>query len=105
MTMSARAVVLVEPGRPLEIRELPVPVAAEGELVVGSVLGGVCGTDLHLQQGHLPVPVPLVLGHEGYGVIKDLGTGVTHDIQGIPLKVGDAVMWLPPSPAVLAHPA
>ncbi|WSJ18696.1 zinc-binding dehydrogenase [Nocardia sp. NBC_01327] len=55
--------------------------------------GGVCGTDLHLQQGHLPIPVPLVLGHEGLGTVAELGDGVHEDSLGEPIAVGDRVMW------------
>ncbi|WP_316524215.1 zinc-binding dehydrogenase [Kitasatospora brasiliensis] len=88
-----RAVVLTEFGRPLELREFPVPPAPEGGMIVASRYGGVCGTDLHLQQGHLDVPTPLVLGHEGLGTVHELGTGATEDVNGTPLRVGDTVMW------------
>jgi threonine dehydrogenase-like Zn-dependent dehydrogenase len=89
----ARAVVLERFGAPLAIREFDVPVAGPGELVVAGRFGGVCGTDLHLRLGHLPVPVPLVLGHEGLGVVRDTGEGGTVDAEGRPLAVGDEVMW------------
>ncbi|MEV3989823.1 alcohol dehydrogenase catalytic domain-containing protein [Streptomyces sp. NPDC049837] len=90
---TGRAVVLEEFGAPLVLREFPVPPAPAGGMVVGGLHGGVCGTDLHLQQGHLPIPVPLVLGHEGYGTVLELGAGADRDALGAPLAVGDAVMW------------
>ena len=62
-------------GEPLAIREFDVPAAGPGELVVGGRYGGICGTDVHLWRGHLPIPVPLVLGHEGLGVVREIGAG------------------------------
>ncbi|WP_340384767.1 zinc-binding dehydrogenase [Streptomyces sp. SS7] len=90
---TARAVVLERFGEPLELREFDVPPAPSGGLVVASRWGGICGTDLHLQQGHLPIPTPLVLGHEGLGTVTELGAGTERDAQGAPLAVGDLVMW------------
>jgi threonine dehydrogenase-like Zn-dependent dehydrogenase len=70
-----------------------VPAPRDGDLVVRVDLGGVCGTDLHLTQGDLPVPTPLVLGHEGVGRVAALGAGVEVDGLGQPLHVGDPVAW------------
>jgi threonine dehydrogenase-like Zn-dependent dehydrogenase len=89
-----RAVVLRAFGEPLAIEEFELPSAIEaGSMVVASRYGGVCGTDLHLQQGDLEVPTPLVLGHEGLGTVHELGPGVTHDVNGARLHPGDWVMW------------
>jgi threonine dehydrogenase-like Zn-dependent dehydrogenase len=89
----ARAAVLEQLGEPLAIREFDVPAAQPGEFIVAGRFGGVCGTDAHLWRGHLPIPTPLVLGHEGLGVVRELGAGVEVDARGHPLAVGDAVMW------------
>lgn len=81
-------------GEPLIIEEYELPPAVEpGAMTVACRYGGICGTDLHLQQGHLDVPTPLVLGHEGLGVVHTLGAGVAHDANGAPLRPGDQVMW------------
>ena len=80
-------------GEPLVLREFDVPPAPEGGLVVASTYGGICGTDVHLQRGHLDVPTPLVLGHEGLGVVHELGASVPRDVDGAPLREGDRVMW------------
>jgi threonine dehydrogenase-like Zn-dependent dehydrogenase len=89
----SRAVVLETFGAPLSVREFPVPEPAPGDLVVAVGLAGICGTDLHLRDGHLPIPTPVVLGHEGLGVVHALGEGVSTDANGDPLRVGDTVMW------------
>ncbi|MEU6587048.1 zinc-binding dehydrogenase [Nocardia sp. NPDC046763] len=75
------------------LREFDCPVPDPGQLVIDCGYGGVCGTDLHLQQGHLAIPTPLVLGHEGLGTIAELGAGGHVDALGAPLTVGDRVMW------------
>ncbi|MFF5676069.1 zinc-binding dehydrogenase [Streptomyces hygroscopicus] len=90
---TAQAVVLERFGVPVSLRSFRVPTAGPGGMVVAVRYGGICGTDLHLQQGHLPIPVPLVLGHEGLGTVHQLGPGVTHDAVGVELREGDTVMW------------
>jgi threonine dehydrogenase-like Zn-dependent dehydrogenase len=86
-------VVLRRFGEPLVLDEFDVPPAPEGGLVVASTYGGICGTDVHLQRGHLDVPTPLVLGHEGLGVVQELGPNLQRDVNGKPLREGDRVMW------------
>jgi threonine dehydrogenase-like Zn-dependent dehydrogenase len=90
---SSLAMVLSEFGTPLLACEFVIPPAPERGLIVSSDYGGVCGTDLHLQQGHLDVPTPLVLGHEGLGTIHDLGPRADRDAHGAALHIGDKVMW------------
>jgi threonine dehydrogenase-like Zn-dependent dehydrogenase len=91
--LRSRAVVLERFGEPVAIREFEVPPAPSGGLIVECRYGGICGTDLHLQQGHLSIPTPIVLGHEGLGVVHELGAGMERDANGSPLHVGDPVMW------------
>jgi threonine dehydrogenase-like Zn-dependent dehydrogenase len=91
--LRGRAVVLERFGEPLVVREFDVPSAGAGEMIVASRFGGICGTDMHLQQGHLSIPTPLVLGHEGLGLVRELGPGADVDAHGRPLAVGDEVMW------------
>ncbi|MCW7944010.1 hypothetical protein AAW14_18710 [Streptomyces hygroscopicus] len=89
----AAAAVLEEFGKPISIRHLPVPEPGDGEMLIDITYGGICGTDLHLQQGHLPIPTPLTLGHEGLGTVRTLGPGAAFDARGAQLAVGDTVMW------------
>lgn len=91
--MTSRAVVLKEFGQELEVTELPDAEAGSGAVVVDVTRAGMCGTDLHLQQGKLPIPTPVVLGHEAVGTVRQLGEGVTSDALGTPLRRGDHVSW------------
>jgi threonine dehydrogenase-like Zn-dependent dehydrogenase len=88
-----RAAVLKEVGGPPVITDFAVPPAPPGGLTVASHYGGICGTDLHIINGHLTIPTPLVLGHEGLGTVHALGGGAGPDANGQPLAVGDVVMW------------
>lgn len=94
MTTRSRAVVLEEFDRPLQLREFDVPDPGEMSAVVRVGYAGVCGTDVHLRAGKLPVPTPVVLGHEAVGQVSALGKGLTHDVLGNPLHEGDWVSWL-----------
>src|SRR3954447_3148780 len=69
-----RAMVLAQPGEPLELRDLPEPVARAGEVLIRVAACGVCRTDLHLLDGEVEVPErPRVLGHQIVGT--DVATG------------------------------
>ncbi len=77
-------------GAKLRVEEVPDPVAGPGEVRVAVRAAGLCGTDLHAAHGRLPVPVlPVVMGHEGAGVVEALGEGVAD------VAVGDRVLLLP----------
>lgn len=91
--MSVRAAVLREFEQPLEVREYPEPKAGPGEAVVRVTMAGICGTDVHLWLGQLPIPKPVILGHETVGVIEQLGEGLQKDWRGDALQVGDRVCW------------
>jgi 2-desacetyl-2-hydroxyethyl bacteriochlorophyllide A dehydrogenase len=80
-----RAAVLVAPNSPWEIRTLPDPRPAPGQVLIRIRASGMCGTDMHVHHGVFPVPMPLVAGHEPVGEIVELGPGVNG------LKVGDRV--------------
>jgi threonine dehydrogenase-like Zn-dependent dehydrogenase len=91
--MRSRALVLHEFGTDPRVEELDVPAPRAGALVVEVGLGGICGTDVHLREGRLPMPTPVVLGHEAVGRVLALGEGVTADGLGRPLREGDPVAW------------
>lgn len=90
----SRAAVLTEYDRPLEFREFPLPQSIEPSAALVRVkLAGICGTDVHLWHGQLPIPLPVILGHETVGVIEELGDGLVLDWVGKPLFVGDRIGW------------
>ena len=91
---TAKAAVLEEFNLPLRIHEYPVPPMIEkGAVFVRTEMAGICGTDVHLWKGQLPITLPVILGHETVGRIEQLGEGVERDWCGQPLAVGDRVTW------------
>lgn len=91
---SARAAVLLEPGKPLACRTLEVSPPATGELLVRVAACSVCGSDLHTAHGRRPHPVPTILGHEIVGRIAAIGPGDPPQcVDGRPLAVGDRITW------------
>jgi threonine dehydrogenase-like Zn-dependent dehydrogenase len=91
---NATASVLEHFDSPLALREFPLPSRLEpGAALVRTEMAGICGTDVHLWKGQLPISLPVILGHETVGCIKQLGKGLDRDWNGQPLKVGDRVTW------------
>jgi len=85
----------------LETWDVPIAAPEPGGALVSVVIGGVCGSDVHIVSGEAgQMPFPIVLGHEGVGRIESLGAGVTTDYAGVPVKPGDLVCW---SPIALCH--
>lgn len=84
-----RAMVLERPGESLRMREVPVPLAGAGRLLIRVDACAVCRTDLHVVDGELPDPkLPLIPGHEIVGRVHGVGSGVsgfrTGDRVGVP---------------------
>ena len=97
---TGRATVLVEPNR-IETWEVEIADPEAGGALVKVVVGGVCGSDVHIMTGEAGImPFPIILGHEGVGRVEKLGPGVTTDYAGIPVEDGDLVYW---SPIALCH--
>ncbi len=87
--MKARAAVAWEAGQPLSIEEIDVAGPKDGEVLVRLVATGVCHTDAFTLSGEDPEGAfPAVLGHEGGGVVEEIGIGVTS------VKPGDHVIPL-----------
>lgn len=72
--------------RPLELIEVELAPPGPGEVLLRMRAAGLCHSDLSVINGNRPRPVPMVLGHEGAGVVEELGAGVTD------LRVGDHVV-------------
>ena len=92
---TSKAAVLEEYGKPLQIREVPIPEVEPRGILVKVEMAGICGTDVHQQRGELTIksPLPNIQGHETIGRILKLGAGRTQDAAGEPLKIGDRIMW------------
>jgi S-(hydroxymethyl)glutathione dehydrogenase/alcohol dehydrogenase len=81
--MRIHACVLREPGRPVTTETVTLDLPRAGEVLVRVVAAGVCHSDVHLADGLLGAGRwPMVLGHEGAGVIEAVGPGVTEVTSG-----------------------
>lgn len=80
--MRIKAAVVRAAGQPFQIEELELDAPREGEVLVKIHSSGVCHTDIGVRNQWLPVPLPLVLGHEGAGVVEEVGPGVTKVAPG-----------------------
>ena len=75
--MIIRAAVLRQMGSPLTVEQLELAAPAAGEVLVRVAAAGVCHSDVHLADGHLGSErQPIVLGHEGAGIVEPVGVGV-----------------------------
>jgi S-(hydroxymethyl)glutathione dehydrogenase / alcohol dehydrogenase len=78
-----RAAVLHEPGVPVTVEDVRLDPPKRDEVLVRVAAAGVCHSDLHLAEGHLGHGRwPIVLGHEGAGVVEAVGPGVGHVAPG-----------------------
>ncbi|MEW6160055.1 MAG: zinc-binding dehydrogenase [Verrucomicrobiota bacterium] len=90
----AKASVLTTFNTPLRLAEFALPDALEaGAVLVRTEMAGICGTDVHLWRGELPIQLPVILGHETVGRIVQIGPGLDCDWTGQPLRVGDRITW------------
>jgi S-(hydroxymethyl)glutathione dehydrogenase/alcohol dehydrogenase len=72
-----KAAVLYKPNEPMPIVDLMQGAPKAGEVRVKMAAAGVCASDHHVMLGQTTFPMPIVLGHEGAGVIDEVGPGVT----------------------------
>jgi NDMA-dependent alcohol dehydrogenase len=83
-----KAAVLYDINTPLKIEDVTLDDPQENEILVKLEATGVCHSDLHFMQGDMPMPVPVVPGHEGAGVVEKVGPCVTT------VKPGDHVILM-----------
>ena len=86
MTTSARAAICYGADRPFAIEPVMLDTPQPDEVLVRIVACGICHTDMAVRDGQLPTPLPAVLGHEGAGIVEQVGTDVRH------VKPGDRVI-------------
>jgi len=77
MTTTARAAICRGHDHPFSIEEVELDALRPDELLVRIVACGICHTDLAVRDEQLPVPLPVVLGHEGAGIVEAVGEAVT----------------------------
>jgi NDMA-dependent alcohol dehydrogenase len=80
--VKTKAAVVVEPNKPIEIEELDLDGPREGEVLIRYTHAGLCHSDVHVAHGDLEARLPMVLGHEGAGIIEEVGPGVTRVAAG-----------------------
>jgi propanol-preferring alcohol dehydrogenase len=86
-----RAMVLEKPQHALQLRDVPKPKPAKGQLLVRIATCAVCRTDLHVVDGELPDPkLPLIPGHQIVGRVEQIGTGV----EGFSIGDRVGIPWL-----------
>ncbi|MBZ0143389.1 MAG: Zn-dependent alcohol dehydrogenase [Rhodocyclaceae bacterium] len=86
MSQRAKAAICREINQPVVVEEIEVESPRRGEVMIKLAACGVCHSDYSVTTGTIPFPPPVVLGHEGAGIVVEVGEGVTG------LAVGDAVV-------------
>lgn len=92
--METTALVMEEPGSLAE-REIELPPLGPSDLLMRVELSGICGTDVHMNEGGMALDFPVIPGHEFSGVIEEVGEDAGVDSKGDPVKPGDAVTVVP----------
>ena len=91
-----RIVVVKEHGKPFAIEEYELPAPEPGGMTLRITQAGICGSDLHTWRGEMTArqlpPNGQNMGHEGAGVVHQLGDGVDTDSLGRPLQEGDRII-------------
>jgi 2-desacetyl-2-hydroxyethyl bacteriochlorophyllide A dehydrogenase len=83
-----KAVVFTEPGKSLRVEDVELPVVTDNDVLVRVKAAGICRSDLHTIHGHIrPGKTPIILGHEGAGVIARKGKLVTDFSEDDPVVV------------------
>ncbi len=85
--MKTKAAVLWEVNTPWSVEEIELDAPGPGEVLVKLAASGMCHSDEHLVTGDLPFALPIIGGHEGAGVVQEVGTGVSW------LEPGDHVVF------------
>ena len=82
MIRKAKAAICRELNKPIVVEDIAVESPGRGEVLVKLGACGVCHSDLSAINGTIALPLPLVLGHEGAGVVEELGEGVSDLAKG-----------------------
>ena len=96
MPATGKAAVFHGPGKPFELREIPIPEVEPEGILIRVTLANICGSDLHFWRGDAPLALPedgWIFGHEMTGRVARLGAKIKTDSLGQPLKEGDRVAY------------
>src|SRR3712207_4715817 len=85
--VKTKAAVLWEVQKPWSVEEIELDPPRAGEVLVKLAASGMCHSDEHLYTGDLPFELPIIGGHEGAGVVQEVGEGV------VTLAPGDRVVF------------
>ena len=77
-----KAAVMYRTHAPLRIEDLDQDPPKQGEVRVRTMAAGLCASDHHVIEGKMTYPLPVVLGHEGAGLVEEVGNGVTRFSPG-----------------------
>jgi len=86
--MKTRAAILWEVGKDWSVEEIDLDPPSAGEVLVRLVGSGLCHSDEHLVTGDLPFALPIIGGHEGAGIVEEVGPGVQGLAPGDPVIFG-----------------
>ncbi len=86
---TAKVAVMVGINEPFEIREYPLTIPEEGMAQMKLIASGVCGTDIHIHRGKIPVALPATIGHEFVGEVVNISE---KDSVESGIKIGDRVI-------------
>ena len=84
--MKTRAAAITKPNQPWEVMEFDLDPPSDNEVLVRWVASGLCHSDEHMRLGDVHPRFPIIGGHEGAGIVEEVGPGVTR------VKVGDHVV-------------
>ncbi len=82
MTTTARAAICRGKDHPFTIEDVTLDALRPDELRIRIVACGICHTDMAVRDAQLPVPLPCILGHEGAGIVEEVGSAVTAAAPG-----------------------
>jgi L-iditol 2-dehydrogenase len=85
----AKAAVFNGPEQPFIVKEYELTPPPEGLAKIKLIASGICGTDIHIHHGKIPVPFPTIIGHEFVGTVEELSAG---DSAAFGIKPGDRVI-------------
>lgn len=92
--MKSRALVMESPGNHVQ-REIEVPEPGSKDILIEVELSGICGSDVHMNNGGMDLEFPVVPGHEFAGFVAETGDEISADAKGESLAVGDPVTVVP----------